>query len=346
MGYSVESLSWRTIFSFTLTVVLILGCNLPGSGQTITATLEGLVTDPAGAVIPDAQVTVINTETSVSFATKTSSTGRFVAPSLQPGSYAVIVEAQGFKRLERRGIVLQVDQTAQIDLTLEVGTVTERVEITAEVPLVESTTSSMGQVVENQQISTLPLNSRNPYQLALLVPGVSGRVTDQFNGGQIVVNGGRPGTSEILVDGIPSSPTLANPIQGFTVLPSVDSVQEFKVQTSNYSAEFGRSGGSVINMVYKSGTNEVHGSAFEFLRNSKLDANNFFANRADIPLGSFKRNQFGATLGGPIYIPKLYDGRNKSFFFFAYEGLRQREAAVQTATALRDSTSHRRKACA
>ena len=312
--------------------VVCLMAAMPSSSQTITATLDGLVTDSTSAVIPGAAVTVVNTATNAEFKTETSATGRFVALSLQPGPYKVVVEASGFKRVERSGLVLEVEQTAVIRITLEVGAISETVEVSAEAPLIESTTSSMGQVIDNQKMINLPLNSRNPYRLALLVPGVSGRVSDVFNGGRILVNGGRPGTNEILVDGIPSSPPLVNPIQGFTVLPSVDSVREFKVQTNNYSAEFGRSGGSVINMVYKSGTNQLHGAAFEFLRNSQLDANNFFANRNGVPRGSFRRNQFGVTLGGPVYIPKVYDGRDKSFFFFGYEGLRERRAATQTAT--------------
>jgi hypothetical protein len=137
------------------------------------------------------------------------------------------------------------------------------------------------------------------------------------------INGGRPGSNEILADGIPSSPPLVNPIQGYSVFPSVDAVQEFKVQTDNYSAEFGRSGGGIINLIFKSGGNSLHGSLFEFLRNSKLDANDFFANSRGVPLANFKRNQFGASAGGPVLIPKLYNGRNKTFFHATYEGLRQ-----------------------
>ena len=153
-----------------------------------------------------------------------------------------------------------------------------------------------------------------------------------FNQTNISINGGRPGSNEILADGIPSSPPLVNPIQGYSVLPSVDAVQEFKVQTNSYSAEFGRSGGGIINLVFKSGTNIVHGSAFEFLRNSATDANDFFANSRGIPLASFKRNQFGASFGGPVYIPKLYNGHNKTFFYATYEGLRQGQLANSITT--------------
>ncbi len=160
----------------------------------------------------------------------------------------------------------------------------------------------------------------------------SREASNQFNSGNISVNGGRPGSTEILVDGIPSAPALPVPINGFAVFPSVDSVQEFKVQTNSYSAEFGRSGSGIINLIYKSGTNQYHGSAFEFLRNSDLDSNNFFSNLNHVALANFKRNQFGGSLGGPIEIPKLYHGRDKTFFFFGYEGLRQGAASNSTAT--------------
>ena len=305
----------------------------PLAAQTITASLEGIATDATGAAVPGAAVSVINTATGATYDAETGPSGRFLITSLQPGGpYSVSMEAEGFKRVERTGIMLVVEQAARIGFSLEVGAVSETIEVTGQVPLLETTTSSMGQLVDNTSVSNLPLNSRNPFSLALLVPGVIGWVGDNFNNARIAVNGGRPGTNEILVDGVPSSPPLVNPIQGFTVLPSVDSVQEFKVQTNNFSAEFGRSGGGVINMIYKSGTNEFHGSLFEFLRNSKMDSNNFFANRSGVPLGSYKRNQFGATVMGPISIPKLYNGKNRSFFLFAYEGLRERSAANQQTT--------------
>src|SRR5581483_4938545 len=140
------------------------------------------------------------------------------------------------------------------------------------------------------------------------------------------------GSAEILVDGIPAAPGLVNPIQGFAVFPSVESVQEFKVQTNEYSAEFGRSGSGVVNLIYRSGTNQYHGSAFDFLRNSDLDSNDFFANRNGTPLPNFKRNQFGGSLGGPLNIPKLYHARDKTFFFLAYEGVRQGTGATLTTT--------------
>jgi hypothetical protein len=305
---------------------------LPIHAQTITASLEGDVKDASGAVVPGARVQVANIDTGVITRVQTGPDGRFIAPSLPAGPYSVIVEANGFKRVDRTGIVLQVNQTARIDLVMEVGALTETVEIRAEAPLLESTSSALGQVIENRSITDLPLNARNPYALVFLAPGVIGNVAPQFNQANISINGGRPGANEILADGIPSSPPLVNPIQGFTVYPSVDSVQEFKVQTNSYSAEFGRSSGGIINLVFKSGTNTLHGTAYEFLRNSKLDANGFFANQRGLPLTNFKRNQFGGSVGGPVYLPKLYNGHNRTFFFANFEGLRERSQGNLTAT--------------
>lgn len=301
--------------------------------QIVTASLEGIVHDPSGAVVPDAKVRITNTSTNVATRLTTDASGRFVAPSLPPGGpYTVEVEAPGFKREERTGITLEINQSAKIDLKLQVGASTETVEVAAEAPLLEATTADQGAVISNREVVNLPLNARNPYALVFLSPGVTGTSGTQFNSANFSVNGGRPGSTDILVDGIPSSPPLVNPIQGISAFPSIDAVQEFKVETNAYSAEFGRTGSGIINLIYKSGTNQVHGSAYEFLRNSDLDANTFFANRNGTPLGSFKRSQFGGTVGGPIAIPKLYNGKDKTFFFVGYEGLRQSTAANFTTT--------------
>jgi hypothetical protein len=303
------------------------------AGQVSSASLEGIIQDPTGASVANAAIEVLNTSTGVKTSAKTNSEGRFFLASLPAGGpYSVFVEAAGFKKEERPGLVLQVSQAARIEITLQVGSSSETVQVTSAAPLLETTTAEMGSVIGNRSIVNLPLNQRNPYALVFLAPGVTGSVTAQYNSQNISINGGRPGTTEILVDGIPSSPPLVNPIQGFAVFPSVDAVQEFKVQTNSYSAEFGRAGSGLVNLIYKSGTNQYHGSAFEFLRNSDLDANSFFANLHGTPLASFKRSQFGGSLGGPIQIPKLYHGRDKTFFFFAYEGLRQGSAAAVTAT--------------
>ena len=294
------------------------------AAQIVTASLSGVVRDPSGGVVPNAKIEITNTSTGVKTAELTNAAGFFVAPSLQPGGpYTVSVSAPGFKTEERSGITLLVNQSVNLNIQLAVGATTETVRVTGEAPLLETTNAAMGQVVDTRNIVNLPLNQRNAYSLVFLAPGVEGSVTDNFNGQNISMNGGRPGSTEVLVDGIPSAPGLVNPIQGFAVFPSVESVQEFKVQTNEYSAEFGRSGSGVVNLIYRSGTNQFHGSAFDFLRNSDLDSNAFYSNSNGVPLPNFKRNQFGASLGGPLSIPKVYDAKDKTFFFIAYEGLRQ-----------------------
>jgi hypothetical protein len=315
------------------TLIALLLCALPAMrAQTITASLGGTVVDPSGGAVPGARIHIVNTNTNVETVLLSGGQGEFLAPSLPPGSYSVRVEAAGFKVAQRTGLVLDVAQAARIEMRLEVGAVTETVEVNSISPLLATADSSGGQIVDSHNIMNLPLNTRIAYNLVLLAPGVHGGVGSGYNSVNISVNGGRPGSNEILLDGIPSSPPEVNYVQSYTAFPPVDAVQEFKVQTFNYSAEFGHSGGGIINLVYKSGTNVLHGSAFEFLRNSVLDANNFFSNANGIALGSFKRNQFGGSVGGPVVLPKLYNGRNKTFFFFDYEGLRQRSASPATYT--------------
>jgi len=304
----------------SLSVAILLASQLLHS-QTITASLEAFIQDPSGGAIPGARVRFVNVGTNAASVVEANSEGRAFAASLQPGPYSIEVEAPGFKKLQRSGIVLQVNQTGRVQLTLEVGLVTETIAVTGQPPLLEPSTSSIAQVVDNKRIVDLPLNQRNPYALIFLVPGVTGSTTFHFiRGANFTVNGGRHGSNEVLLDGVPSTPghDQKNTI---AIFPSVDAVAEFRVQTNNYSAEFGRSGGGIINLIYKSGSNQFRGSVFEFLRNSVLDANSFFANRQGIPLASFKRNQFGGSIGGPLI-------RNRTFFFASYEGLRERTAAT------------------
>jgi hypothetical protein len=309
-------------------VALFAALSTAAWGQLITASIEGIVLDPTGAAVPSAKVRAVNTSTGLEVHREAAADGRYSFPSLPPGGpYSVAVEAAGFNTEERSGLTLQVNQALRLDFTLKIGSTTEVLVVTGEAPLVESTSASMGQVVTSQSIVNLPLNQRNAYSLVFLAPGVQGGVNFTYNSANFSVNGGRPGSTDILVDGIPSSPALANPIEGIAVFPSVDAVQEFKVQTNMYSAEFGRSGSGIINLIYKSGTNSFHGSAFEFLRNSDLDSNNYYSNASGLPLASFKRSQFGGSLGGPVEIPKLYHGKDKTFFFVAYEGLRQGTAS-------------------
>lgn len=302
-------------------------------GQIVTATLQGVVTDNSGAAVPGATVTVTNTATGVSGTIKTDGGGRFVFASLAPGGpYAVTVKAAGFKEEQRKGITLAINQIANLSLSLEVGAATEQVTVTADANQLNTTNASLGQVISNRSVVNLPLNQRNVYALVYLVPGAHGTTGGSYNNFNLSVDGGRPGTQLLLLDGIPSAPPGINPNTYVAAFPSVDAVQEFNVMTSNYSAQFGRSGSGVINVVLKSGTNQLHGSVYEFLRNSALDSNNYFSNLHGRPLPLFHRSQFGASLNGPVVIPKIYDGRNKTFFLFSYEGLRQGSATQLTTT--------------
>jgi hypothetical protein len=253
---------------------------------------------------------------------------------LSPGNYRVAAEKAGFRRYVLDSLPLSTQQKAAVNISMELGTVTENVQVTAEAQLVESTSSTLGAVVENKRIVDLPLNGRNIYNLAALVPGVfmvrqlTG-IADSFTANRFIVNGGQESTSDIMLDGVTATVSHnITTIPAISAIPSVEGVQEFKIQTNAYSAEYGRSGGGLVTLVTKSGTNDLHGSLYEFLRNSALDSNNFFANRAGRPLASFKRNQFGASVGGPIRLPKLYDGRDRSFFFFNYEGQRVLAASL------------------
>jgi hypothetical protein len=293
--------------------------------QTSTGTILGTVTDPSGSGIPNTQVTVINDSTQLRSEVVTNDQGDFTAPLLPPGKYTLRFVAQGFSSLERTGIQLNIQQQARVDVSLNVGAVSESVSVSADAALVEATTSSVGKVVNNKTILELPLNTRNVYSLVNLTPGAAGNIGNAHNGVSFSINGARGGTFDVLIDGSSAAFPTVNGFTGVSVFPPVDAVGEFKLQAQNFPAEFGRSMTAVLNLVYKSGGNEFHGSAFEFLRNSVLDANNFFNNQRGIDLASFKRNQFGGQFSGPIV-------KNKLFFLVGYEGLRERSFGERLTT--------------
>jgi len=302
--------------------------------QVSAGTIIGTVEDASGAVVPNAEITINQNATGDSRVTRTNGSGSFNVPFLPPGVYAVTAKAGGFKAKLLSGITLQVDQTANLRITLEVGASTDTVEVTGAAPLVDSATSSLGQVIENKQILDLPLNGRNPFALGLL----SGNTTPMFGMGSnlpFIAGGGRFSANEVTLDGVDNN-TVSNAgaigRNGIAVVPSVDAVQEFKVKTSTFSAEFGHAAGAVVNATIKNGTNEFHGVLFEFLRNNAIDANNFFSNAAGQPRAPFHQNQFGAAAGGPVLIPKLYNGRNRTFFFADYQGTRQNTSAGRSVT--------------
>ena len=308
---------------FTLLFVLALCFPLAALAQQEAATITGEVRDASGAVVPGASITATNAETNLSFRTETNGQGVYTLPGLRPGPYSIAVEKAGFKKTVRSGVTLQVNQTSRIDLALEVGEMTNTVEVVAAATLLETETSARGSVIDRKKIVELPLNGRDYNQLALLSPGVlpgTPRLASVNFKGVLNVNGNRTFNNVFLLDGVDNI-SYSNSFRGENVQlvqPSIEALQEFKIQTNAYSAEFGRSSGAVVNATIKSGTNSVHGSVYEFLRNDVLDANNFFSNALGAPKPRRQRNQFGAAVGGPLI-------KNKTFWFGDYEGLRDRE---------------------
>lgn len=294
--------------------------------QSFTGSVLGTVRDASGALVPGAKVTVTNVDTNLRAQETSGADGFYRANSLPPGNYRVEVVASGFKKAVREGLNLQITQQLQVDIGLTIGEVVDSIMVTADAVALETSTSSIGKVVENRRIVNLPLNTRNVYSLIYLTPGVSGTIGNSYGEMRYSVNGARARMMDTLIDGVTASHSTVNGLSGgISVFPSVDAIEEFKVMGSNYSAEYGRSMGSVLNVVFKSGTNALHGSAYEFLRNSVLDANNFFDNRLGRTLTSFKRSQFGYVLQGPIKKDKL-------FFMTSFEGLRSRSFARRVFT--------------
>jgi hypothetical protein len=296
-----------------------------GLGFAQSAAITGRITDPSGGVTPQAQITVRNTDTGISRLAVSNDQGYYTVPALPPGNYEMTVEKQGFQPAARTGIRLNVDEKARIDVSLELGSVMESVQVSAQAVLLESESSTLGQLVQNKQILELPLLGRDPYALAMLVPGartsagLNNLPVDIITTSFASVNGSRGNQNEFLLDGAPNTSPAGNaPV----VFPSVDGVQEFKVETNSFSAEYGRSAGGVFNVVTRSGGNDAHLSLYDFLRNDKLNANDYFANRSGLARPPFRYNQFGASAGGPVEIPRLYRGRNRTFFFFSWEAVR------------------------
>ena len=321
--------SRRSLFTLLAVACLLVPVHAHCSfGQTSTATLIGTVQDSTGAILPDVTVSVTSTERNISLSTRTNEVGSYVLPALSPGNYSVTAELPGFKRAVREGVVLQVNQLGRIDIRLQLGSIEETIRVIGAAPLLETESSSRGSTIDQQKILELPLNGRDYNQLAGLAPGVvpsTPRLAVLNFKGAINVNGNRVFDNVFLLDGVDnvsySSSYRGENVQ--IVQPSIEALQEFKIQTNTYSAEFGRSSGAVINAAIRSGSNSIRGSIYEFLRNDTLDANNFFSNAFGAPKPVRQRNQFGAALGGPLV-------KHKVFWFGDYEGLREREGVPQT----------------
>src|SRR5487761_92903 len=327
------------VFSFVAALAVGFFITAPAHAQVVGATLSGIVADASGAVMPQAQVSITNVATGVTRVVTTNSAGLYTAPNLLPGNYRVTVSARGFKTQVRSGITLTVGAQQVLNVTMQLGQVTQTVQVTGAAPAVQLASSNISAVVNSTTVRQLPLNGRSWTDLATLQPGVSAIQTrpsfavgaDRGNrgfGNEISMSGARPQQNNYRLDGI-SINDYMNSAPG-SVLGGdvgVDAIQEFSVLTSNYSAEYGRTSGGVVNAITKSGTNQFHGDVYEFLRNDSLDAANFFDNFSNSPKPSFRRSQFGASAGGPIQ-------KDKTFVFGDYEGVRQAKGFSTITTTL------------
>jgi hypothetical protein len=306
--------------------------------QVDTGAISGTVQDQTGAVVPGAKVTLTSEGTALRLTATTGGDGSYTFTPIKIGAYTIEVEAAGFQKVTQSHVTVNIQQQVLVDFTLKPGAVTQTIEVTAAPAQLQTQNSSLGQVADTRQINNLPLNGRNYTFLAQLAAGVTqepptGRGME-FTG-SFAANGLSTANNDYILDGIDNNNDSVDFLNGaaYAVKPPIDALQEFKVQTSNFSAEFGRAGGAVLNASIKAGTNRLHGALWEFVRNDKFDAANFFENSpTHVNKGEFRQNQFGGAIGGPITIPRVYNGKDKSFFFFDYEGTRIRQAAPQIAT--------------
>jgi Carboxypeptidase regulatory-like domain/TonB dependent receptor-like, beta-barrel/TonB-dependent Receptor Plug Domain len=321
---------WHILLASVFALVIFA----PGlRAQVDTGTILGTVKDQSGAVVPNANVSLTNEGTGFTISTKTSGEGNYTFTPIKIGTYTVSVEAPGFAKAVHSHLSVSINQQLVVNLSLRPGAVTQTITVTGAPPALQTQSASVGQVVNQRNINNLPLNGRNFTFLAQTVAGVNTPQNDTRGNaasGAFSANGLRPAQNNYLLNGIDNNSDNVDFLNGtnYNVLPPIDALSEFKVQTSDYSAEYGRAGGAILNATIKSGTNKIHGDAWEFLRNDKFDAADFFENAGGVKKGEFRQNQFGFTIGGPITIPHIYDGKNKLFFFADYEGLRRRQGTV------------------
>src|SRR5262249_48028223 len=304
-------------------------------GQTFYGSIVGTVADASGGAVPAATVTLLNLGTADRRTMASDETGNYQFVNLVPGQYRIEVEKPGFRRFSRDPITVEVQSVVRIDIPMQVGDVSQTVEVTVQTPLLQTEHASLGQVVESRKVLEMPLNGRNVFGLVALVPGVvpggqSGTTptgTNPFAWGNYQIGGGQSNQSAAYIDGAPINASYANLT---ALVPTQDEIQEFRVQTNNLGPEFGRLAGGAINLTTKSGTNSFHGSTYEFFRNRVLNANTFFNNKGGVQRPAFSQNQYGANLGGPIV-------KDKTFFFYSWEGFRLRQGASYTYTVPTDA---------
>ena len=296
--------------------------------QSERGTITGTVHDASGAIIPGARIIITNAATNVVIAASTNAQGEWAVPSLSPGVYKVRTEHEGFRPSETNGLNLDAAQTVRADATLEVGTSTQAIEVQASAVTLQTEDAKNSVTLQNKLVNDLPLvvggTIRTPFDLAALIPDAKNLGGD--NG--FSLGGGQAASYGTSLDGVSTNTSRALSKSWVSSnAPSIEAIDQFTVDTNGYKAEYGHAGGGNMTFVSKSGTNSYHGSAYEFLRNNAFDANNFFNNRSGIPISIYKQNDFGATVGGPVWIPKVYKGKDRTFFFFSYEGFRNRSGA-------------------
>ena len=333
-GNSVSTWVVRAAFLLAVVATVLLGAG-SALAQVDTGSVQGTVTDASGASISGAKVVLMNQGTAASLASTTSADGGFKFSPVRIGTYTVTVTFEGFQTSTQKDIPVNVGSDVVANFTLQPGKVSEVIEVTGAAPVLQSQDASVGQVMDTQAVNNLPLNGRNFTFLAQLGAGVNTPQADTRGNaasGAFAANGLRPAQNNYLLDGIDNNSDTVDFLNGtnFVVLPPVDAIQEFKVETSGFSAQYGRSGAAVLNATIKSGTNQFHGSAWEFFRNDVLDAADYFENAGSVPKGALRQNQFGGSIGGPVVIPHVINGRNKLFFFADYEGLRRVQGTILT----------------
>jgi Carboxypeptidase regulatory-like domain/TonB dependent receptor len=308
---------------------LALSMPSPANGQLYTGSIAGTVTDPSGALLPSVEVKATDEGKGYAFSATTDSAGRYVIRQLPPAKYTVTAEASGFATERKTGITIDVSQNSSVDFALKVGGASTIVDVTAGAVQLQTEDATTGQVINRTALDKLPLVNRDAYDLVFLTPGlVHTNANGETNGNATGVNfnsaGSRNSTADVLIDGASASNFEQNSgIQNVLYEPPLEAIEEYKVEQSNFSAEFGFAGSTIVNAITRSGTNSFHGSVYEFWRNQILDANDWFSDQAGSPIAALRRNQFGGAIGGPIL-------KNKTFFFFDYEGLRERNANSNT----------------
>ena len=330
MGRERRTIDWLRVAVYAtfscLCLLLIQGRS--AFGQVDEGSITGTVLDSSGAVIPNAKVTLVNTDQGITLEIKSNSTGGYTFSPVKQGNYTITVTAQGFSKTTQKNVHVDVAQVLQVNVSLKLGAATETVEVTTAPALLQTEEASVGQVIGSAEVNALPLNGRNFTFLAQLGAGMQTPQADTRGNaasGAFSANGLRPAQNNYLLDGIDNNSNAVDFLNGtnFVILPPIDAISEFKVQTADFSAELGRSAGAVLNATIKSGTNSLHGAVWEFFRNDKLDAADWFEDNSGIKKGELRLNQFGATIGGPII-------KNKFFFFGDYEGKRRVQGNTQS----------------